>query len=112
MRSGSKCLTRGHPARSCSSGSLTPTEQFLSQVCNAQNARFNGNSINSSLLQNSGGKADNALICCIACLDSVRLASPFHHSHMLCALQSADKVCSSRAVLSRSDQVGSGLWTD
>lgn len=58
----------------CSGGSgLTPTEQFLAQVCTPQNARFNGNAFTSSLLQNSGGKADTALICCVACLDSVRL---------------------------------------
>lgn len=56
----------------CSGGSgLTPTEQFLAQVCNPQNARFNGNAFSSSLLQNSGGKTDTALICCVACLDSV-----------------------------------------
>jgi len=50
---------------------LTVTEQFLSQVCNAQSARFNGQALTSSLLQNSGQKTDNALICCTTCLASV-----------------------------------------
>lgn len=49
---------------------LTVTEQFLAQICAAQSARYNGQYIASSLLQNSGGKTDNALICCAACLDS------------------------------------------
>ena len=55
---------------------LTITEQFLAERCAAQSARYNGQYIQSSLLQNSGGKADNALICCTACLASVSAFSP------------------------------------
>ncbi len=55
----------------CVCSGLTATEQFLAQVCNPQSARFNGQNIASSLLQSTNGQTDNALICCVACLDSV-----------------------------------------
>lgn len=60
----------------CPCSGPTPTEQFLIQVCNAQNARFNGSSLDSSLLSSTSGTTSNALVCCTACLASVSLSSP------------------------------------